>query len=159
MCIFVFLHHAFYSCASWAICLCCAKISESSLHSVSLVSPRFSDAFLLFLPSVRAAFRMVLCSLDMIILVTPIWKTSVCTLAHTYLHSLAWVETRRRRMHNVGHTHRQACGHACIMHIHTLRNHVFSFVSVARLTHPHLLFTFITLFWIRDNYLLITSTR
>ena len=52
----------------------------------ALLRPGFCDA----LPQLcERRSERVLRSLDMIILVTPIWKTFVRVLAHTYVHALA----------------------------------------------------------------------
>lgn len=84
-----FVQFAAWECLHFLFTLSALLTLDSLMHSF------------FFRPSVWAVFRIVLCSLDMIILVTPIWKTFVCTLAHTQEHTLVWVETWRRKMHKV----------------------------------------------------------
>ena len=103
----------FFSCVThftaallWYVHYCHLTIFESWSQSVSFVSPRIC------IPDLwKPCSGWLVRSLDMIILVTPIWKTFVCTLAHTYEHTLAGVKTRRRRRRMHTHTCRRLCTH------------------------------------------------
>lgn len=86
--------------ASWHSCITHVTVPFSDLFVPLWTNvwsgPKFSVFFLTRLPFVSlpsercAMFGMVLSSLDTIILVTPIWKIFVCTLAPTDAQSPAW---------------------------------------------------------------------